>query len=94
MPLRPGAKKDGCFCRRHLIKLLVTFTLSRNNNAILFRNNNILILLYIVLGSRDIINGEEYINDYDGYDGPGDPKRLRPKKHKAKKAQRYCFVTW
>ena len=44
---------------------------------------------YIVLGSRDVINGEEYVNDYDGYDGPGDPKRLRPKKHKTKKTQRY-----
>ncbi|XP_020630126.1 transmembrane protein 237A-like isoform X1 [Orbicella faveolata] len=39
-------------------------------------------------GSKDVVNGEEYINDYDGYDGPGDPKRLRPKKHKTKKLQR------
>ncbi|KAJ7334550.1 hypothetical protein OS493_014874 [Desmophyllum pertusum] len=39
-------------------------------------------------GSRDVINGEEYINDFDGYDGPGDSKRLRPKKHKTKKSQR------
>lgn len=36
-------------------------------------------------GSRDVINGEEYNPDLDGYDGPN---RLRPKKHKTKKLQR------
>ncbi|RMX60153.1 hypothetical protein pdam_00010103 [Pocillopora damicornis] len=39
-------------------------------------------------GSRDVINGEEYTYDYDGYDGPGDSKRTRPKKNKTKKSQR------
>lgn len=39
-------------------------------------------------GSRDVINGEEYAHDYDGYDGPGDSKRTRSKKNKTKKSQR------
>lgn len=38
-----------------------------------------------ILGFRDVINGEEYIYDYDGYDGLGDLKRIRLKKNKIKK---------
>lgn len=39
-------------------------------------------------GSRDVINGEEYSPEFEGYDGPRDPNRPRPKKHKTKKSQR------
>lgn len=41
-----------------------------------------------ILGSRDVINGEEYSPEFEGYDGPRDPNRPRPKKHKTKKSQR------
>lgn len=39
-------------------------------------------------GSKDVMNGEEYDPEYEGYDGPRDANRLRPKKHKTKKPQR------
>ena len=51
-----------------------------------------------ISGSRDVINGEEHTYDYDGYDGPGDSKRTRPKKNKTKKSQRcimsFLFLSW
>lgn len=40
-------------------------------------------------GSRDVINGEEYSPEYEGYDGPRDPNKLRSKKHKTKKSRQH-----
>ena len=46
---------------------------------------SILFQLLYFKGSRDVIDGEEYSPEYEGYDGPRDPNKLRSKKHKTKK---------
>ena len=41
-----------------------------------------------ISGSRDVINGEEYTYDYDGYDGPGDTSGTRAMERKVERASR------
>ena len=48
----------------------------------------LLLIIKFSLGSKDVMNGEEYDPEYEGYDGPRDANRLRPKKHKTKKPPR------